>query len=65
MQLGLGGKRRIDARLTSPELDIDYFLPPPEIPPGNAEEPPPDAGVLARSARCLRSMVRSRRTSGA
>lgn len=44
VQLGLGGKRRIDARLTSPELDIDYFLPPPEIPPGNAEEPPPDAG---------------------
>jgi AsmA protein len=45
LKLGLGGTKRIDATLASPELDLDYFLPPPEIPPGNAEEPAPPAAA--------------------
>ena len=48
-KLGLGGATRIDATFSSPELDLDYFLPPLETPPAAAPAAPPAAGAPAEA----------------
>ncbi len=48
-KLGLGGATRIDATFSSPELDLDYFLPPRETPPAATPAAPPAAGAPAEA----------------
>lgn len=44
-KLGLGGATRIEATISSPELDLDYFLPPPQVPPAATPSAPPAASA--------------------
>ncbi|HQY70215.1 MAG TPA: AsmA family protein, partial [Pseudomonadales bacterium] len=48
-KLGLGGATRIEATISSPELDLDYFLPPQEAPPPATTSAPPAAGAPAEA----------------
>jgi AsmA protein len=55
-QLGFGGATRIDATFSSPELDLDYFLPPLATPPAATLAAPPAAGAPAE-ARGLAALL--------
>ena len=49
VKLGLGGATRIEATISSPELDLDYFLAPPQAPPVAATAAPPAVGTPAEA----------------
>lgn len=49
VKLGLGKATQIEATISSPELDLDYFLPPLEAPLVGAPSAPPAAGAPAEA----------------